>query len=144
MNGTLFFRSSTGKIFLRSCLPSNWNFAKVIILIIVPTINWYVSTADLATILGTRNLLDTANIPESTHDSLIKCMKDVSKGLKFLHGQCAPNGSPSPVVHRDIKPANILRHKNGTWKISDLGLSRLVDTTMTPGTGMPFYSVSEQ
>lgn len=63
-------------------------------------------------------------------------MKQVAQGLKFLHSV--------NVVHRDIKPANILYDFDGNWKISDLGLARLLDTSMTPRTGTPLYFAPEQ
>lgn len=63
-------------------------------------------------------------------------MKQVSKGLKFLH--------ENEVVHRDMKPANILYDQNSNWKISDLGLARIVETSMTPKAGTPLYFAPEQ
>jgi serine/threonine protein kinase len=44
----------------------------------------------------------------------------LSSGVAYLHNQ-----SP-PVIHRDLKPANCLIDHNGTLKISDFGLSRVI------------------
>ena len=46
--------------------------------------------------------------------TVLAMVKDVAKGLKFLHSL--------DLVHLDIKPANILVSSRGTFKIGDLGL----------------------
>ncbi|TKY58633.1 Nodulation receptor kinase [Spatholobus suberectus] len=47
---------------------------------------------------------------------------DSARGLEFLHTY--PNGC---IVHRDIKPSNILLDANFQAKLSDFGLSRVMD-----------------
>lgn len=49
-------------------------------------------------------------------------MTDITKGLHYLHER-----EPNIVLHRDLKPANILINKHGDAKISDFGISKLVD-----------------
>ncbi|KAJ4754307.1 kinase with adenine nucleotide alpha hydrolases-like domain-containing protein [Rhynchospora pubera] len=50
---------------------------------------------------------------------------EIATGLLFLH-----QTKPEPLVHRDLKPANILLDGNYVSKISDVGLARLVPSTV--------------
>ena len=45
-------------------------------------------------------------------------MQQLLEGLFYMHKNC--------VIHRDIKSANILITEDGTLKIADFGLSKLV------------------
>ncbi|KAI4986742.1 hypothetical protein ZWY2020_019372 [Hordeum vulgare] len=56
----------------------------------------------------------------------LKIIKGVSYGLQYLHEQ-----SDGPIIHLDLKPANILLDENVIPKITDFGLSRLVDKKQT-------------
>jgi tetratricopeptide (TPR) repeat protein/serine/threonine protein kinase len=62
---------------------------------------------------------------------------NVCEGLKYTHKRS--------IVHRDLKPQNILL-KNGTPKISDWGLSKVIsDSTSTSATSFtPYYAAPEQ
>uniref|UniRef100_A0ACD5TQW0 Uncharacterized protein n=1 Tax=Avena sativa TaxID=4498 RepID=A0ACD5TQW0_AVESA len=55
-----------------------------------------------------------------------KIIKGICEGLKYLH-----TGSNHHIYHMDLKPANILLDKDGTPKIGDFGLSRLLASTET-------------
>ncbi len=50
----------------------------------------------------------------------VECALQAARGLAYAHSQ--------GVIHRDIKPANLLRSKDGTVKILDMGLARLNNT----------------
>lgn len=50
---------------------------------------------------------------------------EIATGLLFLH-----QTKPEPLVHRDLKPGNILLDYNYVSKISDVGLARLVPSSV--------------
>ncbi|XP_075670015.1 G-type lectin S-receptor-like serine/threonine-protein kinase SD2-5 [Castanea sativa] len=75
-----------------------------------------------------------------------KIIIDIARGLTYLHEDCRQK-----IIHLDIKPHNILLDENFNAKVSDFGLSKLVDrdqsqvaTTMrgTPGYMAPEWSSS--
>ncbi|PIA33921.1 hypothetical protein AQUCO_03900046v1 [Aquilegia coerulea] len=51
-----------------------------------------------------------------------KIILDVAKGLTYLHEECRQK-----IFHLDIKPQNILLDDNFNAKVSDFGLSKLID-----------------
>ncbi|KAL3509094.1 hypothetical protein ACH5RR_028495 [Cinchona calisaya] len=72
---------------------------------------------------------------------------DIAKGLAYLHEECYKK-----IIHLDIKPQNILLDENFNAKVSDFGLSKLMDrdksqvvTTMrgTPGYMAPEWRLSK-
>ncbi len=66
-------------------------------------------------------------------------VSEVADALAYAHRR--------GVVHRDIKPANIMRLPDGTVKVTDFGIARVLDTSSTQ-TGMvlgtPTYMSPEQ
>jgi len=57
--------------------------------------------------------------------------------------------SAAGITHRDMKPANILKHSDGTYKLTDLGLAarKVEDNKVTQtgsAVGTPFYISPEQ
>nr|DAD37782.1 TPA_asm: hypothetical protein HUJ06_008423 [Nelumbo nucifera] len=67
---------------------------------------------------------------------------DIAKELAYLHEECRQR-----MVHLDIKPQNILLNKNFNAKVSDFGLSKLIDRdqsqVMTTMRGTPGYLAPE-
>ena len=61
---------------------------------------------------------------QMSEDELWHYIKDVSAGLAYLHAQ-----NP-PVIHQDIKPDNILILKDGTYVITDFGISRRLRSSL--------------
>lgn len=51
-----------------------------------------------------------------------KIILDIAKGLAYLHEDCRQK-----IIHFDIKPENILLDKNFNAKVSDFGLSKLIE-----------------
>eukprot|EP01064_Diplonema_japonicum_P033261 TRINITY_DN650_c8_g1_i1.p1 TRINITY_DN650_c8_g1~~TRINITY_DN650_c8_g1_i1.p1 ORF type:complete len:1198 (+),score=256.47 TRINITY_DN650_c8_g1_i1:135-3596(+) len=66
-------------------------------------------------------------------------LKDILKGLKFLHKQ--------GIVHRDMKPHNVLLLVDGQCKLADFGASSALDlqntNTQGPIVGTPVYMSPE-
>jgi len=60
-----------------------------------------------------------------------KMMLEISRGVKYLHKN-------KTIIHRDLKPENILI-KNGHPKISDYGLSKILQGKADTCCGTPLY-----
>lgn len=58
----------------------------------------------------------------------------VLDGMEALHYVVVSDGV-SGVVHRDLKPENILIDKSGKVKVSDFGISKIIDFTSITSTG---------
>ncbi|QDT04711.1 Serine/threonine-protein kinase PknH [Rubripirellula lacrimiformis] len=62
----------------------------------------------------------------------------IAKGLQYAHD--------SNVIHRDLKPGNVLVSRDGCVKLTDFGLSKLLESEVTDGkaVGTPAYMPPEQ
>ncbi|KAL4592611.1 hypothetical protein LXL04_005612 [Taraxacum kok-saghyz] len=71
-----------------------------------------------------------------------KIIFDIAKGLAYLHEECRQK-----IIHLDIKPQNILLDEDFNAKVSDFGLSKLVDRNqsqvITRMRGTPGYLAPE-
>lgn len=73
------------------------------------------------------------------HNDVIKIIAEIADALSYAHSK--------GVVHRDIKPANIMRLEDGSVKVTDFGIARVVESSKThTGTvlGTPSYMSPEQ
>lgn len=80
----------------------------------------YCSRGSAASLVG--NL--SPNIKDEM--TIWRFIRDVSAGLECLH-----NLEPYPIVHQDIKPDNILIDDDGTFMITDFGISKKIRSTMS-------------
>jgi serine/threonine-protein kinase len=72
-------------------------------------------------------------------DEVLEIISEIADSLAYAHS--------NNVVHRDIKPANVMRQRDGSVKVTDFGIARVVSESQTQ-TGMilgtPSYMSPEQ
>ncbi len=82
-------------------------------------------------------MLLAAQTPDK--ETLLSIFRQTAVALDYAHKK--------GIVHRDIKPANIMIHEDGTAKVTDFGVAKIVSQQMTQaGTmmGTPSYMSPEQ
>ncbi len=72
------------------------------------------------------------------NEELVKIIYQIAEGMKYIHFK--------KVIHRDLKPTNIMIMSDGTVKICDFGISKLMtieEQTMTRGVGSQKFMAPE-
>ena len=85
--------------------------------------------------------LEKMLLTEQTPDkeTILSILRQTAAALDYAHKK--------GIVHRDIKPANIMIHEDGTAKVTDFGVAKIISQQMTlSGTmmGTPSYMSPEQ
>lgn len=64
--------------------------------------------------------------------NVVDILHDISCGLRYLHDR------KEPIIHRDLATKNVLLSRNGTAKIADLGVAKILEgSRLTPHTRQP-------
>ena len=73
-----------------------------------------------------------------TKEGIVFTIYQIAEGMKYVHFR--------KIIHRDLKPTNILVASDGTIKISDFGISKLMtaeEQSMTKGLGTQKFMAPE-
>ena len=85
------------------------------------------------------NLEEAIKMKKLNDIDLVLSIVQIVEGMKYVHFR--------KIIHRDLKPTNILIASDGTVKISDFGVSKLISLeeqqTMTEGVGTQKFMAPE-
>lgn len=84
------------------------------------------------------NLQTAIEDKKFSNEQIVESIYQIAEGMKYIHFK--------NIIHRDLKPTNILIASDGTIKICDFGISKLIsndEKTMTLGTGTLQYMAPE-
>lgn len=84
------------------------------------------------------NLQTAIEVKEFSNEQIVEAIYQIAEGMKYIHFK--------NIIHRDLKPTNILIASDGTIKICDFAVSKLIlndEKTMTLGTGTLQYMAPE-
>ena len=87
-----------------------------------------------------QNIDDAIKNKKLTPARIISSIYQIAEGMKYIHFK--------KVIHRDLKPSNIVIAEDGTIKISDFGVSKMIDPesgslSFTTGIGTLFFMAPE-
>jgi len=78
----------------------------------------------------------TDHLPNITISDRLSLLSQAASGLQYLHER------DPPMVHGDLKAANVLVDDQGQACLADFGLSRLLESTVTPSTATSTFAGS--
>ena len=85
-----------------------------------------------------KNLETAVKTKSLTEVDVVFTLYQIAEGMKYVHAK--------GVIHRDLKPSNILFGSDGTVKISDFGIAKLMtaeEQSMTRGAGTQKFMAPE-
>ncbi len=63
-------------------------------------------------------------------------MRDIARGLAYVHSRMSDSGSSLKIVHRDVSPDNVLVGQGGVVKLTDFGIAIFDDRLDSSQTGV--------
>ena len=79
-----------------------------------------------------RRLHESPDLPALSLEDKLRVVIDVADGMRFLHS--------AGLIHRDLKSANVLIDREGRAKITDFGLSKVIEESDEEGTSLELTS----